>query len=482
MLKYKVILRYSGLLLFLEGIAMLLAMVAASVYKEPVSGPIFIASAITIGVGILILTFIPSPKKKPEKKDIILLVPLTWILLSLFGAMPYLLSGVVNSFTDAWFESVSGFTTTGSTIFNHIDGLPHGILFWRSLTQWIGGIAILFLAFIAFPILRIGGMQIFILDSPGITSERLRPQIQSSVLWLLGIYSGLTLLETILLSLEGMPFFDAICHSFSTLSTGGFSTHQQGISYFHSPLIEYTLIVFMILSGINYALLYLVSQGKIRKAIKNEELRCYAWVIVVFTGLITWGLLMTTPQGYEEAFRNGLFHVVAILTTTGFYTTDYLSWYPTLWYLLFFLFFVGASVGSTSGSIKLIRIELLLKNTLLEVKRLLNPNAIIPVRFNKRLVPDRIKNNIVAFTLTYILIFIIGIILFSLIDPNLPSALGAVAGALGNIGPGLGHFGPGNSYATVAPAGKLLLSFLMLLGRLEIFTLLVLFTRSFWKH
>ncbi|MDP4186379.1 MAG: potassium transporter TrkG, partial [Bacteroidota bacterium] len=451
-------------------------------YSEAVSGQIFIASAITIGVGMLLLTFVKQSSRKPEKKDLFLMTTLTWLLLSFFGALPYVFSYTIPSPVDAWFESVSGFTTTGSSILNNIDALPHGILFWRSLTQWIGGIAILYTAFMVFPSLSIGGMQIFILESPGIKSAKLSPRIRKTALYLLTIYSSLTVLEAIILTLQGMSIFDALCHSFATLSTGGFSTHQAGIAYFNSPMIEYTLIFFMFIAGINYALHFLALNGKIKKAIRNEELKYYIGVILLFTVLITIGLLKTTPKGYEQSFRESLFHVVAILTTTGFYTTNYAAWYPTLWYMLLLLFFIGASVGSTSGSMKLVRIELLLKDCLLEIKRIFNPNAVIPVRFNDRMVPERLMNHVVSFFLSYVLIFITSCIIFSLIEPNMQTAFGTVAASLGNIGPGFGNYGPGHSYAAIHPAGKLLLSFLMLLGRLEIYTILILFTRAFWKR
>jgi len=291
-----------------------------------------------------------------------------------------------------------------------------------------------------------------------------------------------TLVETILLWIGGMTLFDAVCHSFTTMATGGFSTKQASIAYWSSPFIQYVIIVFMFLAGTNFTLSYFAIKGKFATIFRDEEFKYYSFFILGFTALIFIGLLITTQLGIEHAFRDSLFQVLTIITTTGFATANYLTWTPVLTMLIFVLFFFGGSAGSTGGGIKIMRIVVLLKNGYYELKRLVHPHAIIPVKFNKHSVDTKIVTNVLAFFIIYLVIFAISTVIFTLIEPNMETSMGAVATCLGNIGPGLGSVGPADNFFHIKPVGKWFLSFLMLLGRLELFTVLVLFSPSFWKE
>ena len=399
-----------------------------------------------------------------------------------FGSLPYIISGSIPSFTDAFFETISGFTTTGSSILNDIEALPHGILFWRSITQWLGGMGIIVLSLAILPVFGIGGMQLFMAEVPGPTPDKISPRIKQTAKTLWVIYLAFTVAETLLLWAGKMPLFDSICHSFTTMATGGFSTKQASIAHWPSPFIHYVIIVFMFLAGTNFTLSYFAIKGKFSIAFKDEEFKYYSFFTLGFTALIFIGLLISTEFGVEKAFRDSLFQVLTIITTTGYATADYLTWPPVLTMLIFLLFFFGGSAGSTGGGIKIMRIVVLLKNGYYELKRLVHPNAVIPVRFNKHSVDAKIVTNVLAFFMIYFVIFAFSTVIFTLIEPDMESSMGAVATCLGNIGPGLGSVGPAENFYHIKPIGKWFLSFLMLLGRLELFTVLVLFSPSFWKE
>lgn len=481
MLNFKIIFRILGFLLVVEGASMLVAMGVSAIYNDAGLMALLYSSLISIGLGALTLLATKGAEKKIGKHEGFVIVSLVWVIFSFFGSFPYILSHSIPLLTDAFFETMSGFTTTGSSILNDIESLPNGILFWRSMTQWLGGMGIIVLSLAILPVFGIGGMQLFAAEVPGPTPDKISPRIQQTAKSLWMIYLGFTVAETLLLWAGGMTFFDAINHSFTTMATGGYSTKQASIAYWSSPFIQYVIIFFMFLAGTNFTLSYLVIHGKFSKAFKNEEFKYYVLFIIGFTGIIFSGLLISTQMDFELAFRDSLFQVVSIITTTGFATADYLTWTPFLTIIIFTLFFFGGSAGSTGGGIKIMRVVLLMKNSYYELRRLLHPNAIIPVRFNKRAVSEQIITNVLAFFMIYIIIFFLSTILFTLIEPDLESAMGAVATSLGNIGPGLGNVGPAENFQHVHPVGKWFLSFLMLLGRLELFTVLVLFSPAFWK-
>jgi trk system potassium uptake protein TrkH len=478
----KIIVRVLGFLIFVEGVAMLLALAVSLIYRESDTTAFLISSGICLSVGGIIAWLTNGVNKDIGKREGFIIVALVWVVFSFFGTLPYILSNSIPNFTNAFFETISGFTTTGSSILNDIEALPHGILFWRSIAQWLGGMGIIVLSLAILPVFGIGGMQLFVAEVPGPAPDKISPRIRQTAKTLWVIYLVFTVTETILLWVGGMSFFDALCHSFTTMATGGFSTKQASIAYWSSPFIQYVIIVFMFLAGTNFTLSYLALKGNFKSVFKDEEFRYYGIFVLGFTVVIFIGLLITSQIGIEQAFRDALFQVVSIITTTGFATADYLLWTPFLTMLIFALFFFGGSAGSTGGGIKIMRIVLLIKNSYYELRRMVHPHAVIPVKFNKHSVDAKIITNVLAFFMLYFVIFAVSTVIFTLIEPDMESAMGAVATSLGNIGPGLGNVGPAENFHHISPLGKWFLSFLMLLGRLELFTILILFSPSFWKQ
>lgn len=479
---FKVIGNILGLLLLLNSAFMLLCLPFSFYYKENSWWAIAVAALITAASGFTLRFFTRKNLSKDlKKRDGYIVVTAGWLVMSLFGALPYILSGSIPNFTNAFFETISGYTTTGASILTDIESLPKGILFWRSFTQWIGGMGIIVLAVAILPFLGIGGMQLFVAEAPGITPDKLQPRIQETAkrLWL--IYVGLTLLEAVLLFAGGMSVYDAINHALTTMATGGFSTKNNSAAHFDSPFIQYVLIVFMFLAGTSFTLTYFGIKRQFRKIIKNEEFIVYGLFTVAITIVVTIALLFVTDHGIEKAFRDSLFQVVSIITTTGFVSADYTVWAPFLSTLFFILLFVGGSAGSTAGGVKVIRHIVLFKNSFLELKRQLHPSAVIPVRISNKAIERNIVFNVLAFIMIYILIFLIGAVLLSAMNVDFDTAFGAVATSLGNVGPGIGEVGPVNNFSEIPLPGKWLLSILMLLGRLELFTVLMLLSPHFWK-
>lgn len=481
-MNFKIIFRVLGFLIFVEGVAMLLALFVSLIYHGYDKTAFIICSGINLSLGGAIIYFTRNVQPDIGRHEGYIIVSLVWVVFSLFGSLPYIISGAIPNFTNAFFETISGFTTTGSSILTDIESLPQGILFWRSISQWLGGMGIIVLSLAILPVFGIGGMQLFMAEVPGPTPDRISPRIRQTAKTLWGIYLLFTVIEVVLLWTAGMSLFDSVCHSFTTMATGGFSTKQASIAHWSSPAIHYIIIVFMILAGTNFTLSYLAIRGKFNRVIKDEEFKYYLLFILIFTVVIFGGLLISTQYEVEQAFRDALFQVVSIITTTGFATADYLTWKPVLYLLIFSLFFFGGSAGSTGGSIKIMRIVLLLKNSYYELKRMVHPHAVIPVKFNNTSVDTKIITNVLAFFMFYFAIFAASTVIFSIIEPDMESAMGAVATSLGNIGPGLGNVGPSETFLHIKPLGKWFLSFLMLLGRLELFTVLVLFSPSFWRE
>ncbi len=478
----KLIFRVLGILLFVEGVAMLLALAVSLFYNEYDSKGFIIAAGINVLLGSLIVLTTRKTNLDIGKREGLVIVTLVWIVSSLFGSLPFVISGTIPNFTNAFFETMSGFTTTGSSILADVGALPHGTLFWRSLTQWLGGMGMIVLSIAILPVFDIGGMQLFIVDIPGSKPDRISSRIRQTAKTLWYIYVGFTATEALLLWIGGMTVFDAVCHSFTTMATGGFSTKPENIAYWQSPFVQYVIIIFMFFAGANFTLLYRAVKGNVSRMFTNEEFKYYSLFIIGFALVVFTGLLATTTSGLEQTFREALFQVVSIISTTGYVTADYLLWTPLLTLLIFGLFFIGASSGSTGGGIKIMRIVLLIKNSFYELRRMIHPQAIIPVKFNKQSVDEKIIANVLVFIIFYITIFGIGTVIFVLIEPDLRSSMGAVATCLGNIGPGLGSVGPSETFLHVSSSGKWFLSLLMLLGRLEFFTVLALFSPSFWKE
>ena len=444
--------------------------------------PLLTAGLITLGAGgVPWLLTRSQTDKELRSRDGYLVVTLGWLLMSFSGSLPYVLSGAIPTYPDAFFESMSGFTTTGATILADIEAVPKGILFWRSLTQWIGGMGIIVLAVAILPILGIGGMQLFQSEAPGISPDKLKPRIRDTAKRLWVIYISLTLTETVLLMVGGMSFYDAINHGLTTMATGGFSPKNASIAYYESPYLQYVITVFMFLAGTSFSLTYFMLKGKLSKVWANEEFRYYVALVLLVTLITTLGIYGATDEAWEPAFRHAIFQVISILSTTGYITADYTAWAPLLTTLFVVLMFIGASAGSTAGGVKIVRHVILLKNSLLELKRQIHPSAIIPVRYNGKAVTQDITFNVLAFIIIYILIFALGTLSMASTGVDFMTAVGATATSLGNIGPGIGAVGPVDNFAHLPGAGKWILSFLMLLGRLELFTVIILFTPYFWN-
>ena len=482
MLNFKTIIRILGVILVTEGIFMLLSAPVSLIYGEKELISFLLSAAICISVGLAAYLPVRNTAPKLSRRDGYVIVTGAWILFSLFGTLPFLLTGSIPGFTNAFFETISGFTTTGASILNNIEELSHGILFWRSLIQWLGGMGIILLTLLILPYLGIGGMQLFSAEVPSPTPDKLHPHIKDTAkrLWL--IYLLFTMTEALLLWAGDMNLFDSICHSLTTMATGGYSTKQASIAYWDSPYIHYVVTIFMFLAGTNFTLAYFGMHGQFRKIWKNEEFRWYLGFIAGFTLVITTGLFLTGGGGLEPAFRNALFQVVSILTTTGYVTSDYLRWAPWLMVLIFILMFFGGSAGSTGGGPKIMRIVVMLKNSTQELKRMIHPNAMIPVRLNKTAVEESVVKSVLAFMAFYAIIAVIAIGVMSALGNDLDTSLGAVAATLGNIGPGIGKVGPALNFSEIHVAGKWFLSFLMLVGRLELFTVLVIFSPAFWRR
>tara|TARA_Y100000991_G_scaffold6546_1_gene5094 strand:- start:239 stop:1420 length:1182 start_codon:yes stop_codon:yes gene_type:complete len=391
---------------------------------------------------------------------------------------------------------MSGYTATGSTILDDVEALPKSIIFWRSMTHWLGGMGIIVLAIAILPLLGIGGMQLFSAEVPGsgISGDKIHPRISATAkrLWL--IYFGLTILETIALSIAGMSFFDALNHSMSNIATGGFSTKNESLAYWNSiPSVQYIVIFFMILAGTNYLLIYSAIIGNFKKLFTNTEFLWYVSFILIFVIVTSFciynfvDLQQTTfehPEIFgklESSFRHAFFQIVAIITTTGFVTADFAGWTPFLTMLFFGLMFLGASSGSTSGGIKISRHSILIKNGFLEFKKALHPNAVLPLRYNHNVVKKEVVINILGFFMLYLILFIIGAGVLSIQGLDFISAIGGSAASIGNVGPALGSVGPAFTYTDLTPFAKIWCSFLMLVGRLELFTFLIIFSPYFWQ-
>lgn len=484
-----------GLLLMVNGGFMLLSSIVSWYYKDGVLKEMLLAGSVALGIGGAIMLLTKNHRKEIQKREGYIIVTFGWIFMALIGTLPYIFTGSIPSFTNAFFETMSGYTTTGASILTDIESIPNGVLFWRSITHWIGGMGIIVLAIAILPLLGIGGMQLFAAEAPGPGGDKLHPRITDTAkrLWL--IYVGYTLAETVLLKLAGMSFFDAINHSLATLSTGGFSTKNASVAYWNdNPMVQYIIIVFMFLAGSNFVLSYFAFKRKFQKIFQDEEFKMYSALIIGLTVVASLLIYFEADVAissighpmvwgpFESAFRHALFQVLTIITTTGFVSADYTLWTPFLTIFFFGMMFLGGCAGSTAGGIKVMRHLIMIRNGVLEFKRTLHPHAILPVRYNSKAVPQPIVFNILGFFILYMLSFIMGTLVFSWLGLDFNTALGGAASTLGNVGPALGDLGPVNNYATLPAAAKWWSSFLMLIGRLELFTVLILLTPFFWRN
>ncbi len=482
-LNFKLIGFVLGLLVLAIGFFMLLCIPTTLSLHDSAWQALLISGSICIGIGGFVSIIFNRAKRELKKRDGYAIVTMSWVVMAIFGALPFLISGVVTNPIHSLFETFSGFTTTGATILDDIDNVPEGILMWRSMTHWIGGMGIIVLAVAILPFLGIGGMQLFSAESPGPSTDKLHPRITETAKRLWVIYVALTGLETILLIIAGMHWFDAINHAMSTMSTGGFSTKSASVAHFENPWIHYIIITFMILAGMNFSMTYFALKGKLSKIYRNDEFKVYISVIAIVALVSTFIVFMQTDEpSLEKAFRESLFQVVAVITTTGFVTADFTAWVPFLTLVFFALMFLGGSAGSTSGGVKIVRHLIIHRNSINELKRLIHPNAVLPVKFNGKLVNQKTTYNVLAFFLIYLLVFVVTSLILGMMDMDIITAMGAGASCIGNVGPGLGGVGPVENYTIIPDPGKLVLMVTMLLGRLEIFTVVILFSPVFWKR
>lgn len=482
MINWRMISKIMGFLLFIEAGFLSLCIGISAFYKEADLSSFIISTFITIFVGIPLSYAGKRAERKLSRKDGYIVVTFAWIIFSLFGMLPYYISGYIPNITNAFFETMSGFTTTGASILDNIEALPHGLLFWRSMTQWIGGMGIVIFTIAVLPIFGVGGIQLFAAEATGPKFDKITPRIDETAKWIWTIYFGLTIAATILLMAGDMPLFDSICHAMSTTATGGFSTKQASIAAFNSPYIEYIIMIFMFLSGVNFSLLYLLFlKGSFKRLFSDTELRWYAKTILLFTTIVTIGLLLTSPMELEEAFRKASFLVISLQTTCGFITADYMLWAPPLWMLTTVITYCGACAGSTSGGIKCIRAVIMSRIAKNEFKHILHPNAVLPVKVSGFSISSTTKSTVLSFFTVFVLLVFIGWFTMMCIGLNFDDAYSVVISSLANVGPGIGMCGPAFSWNALPDPAKWLSIIYMLIGRLELFTVLLLLSPTFWK-
>ncbi|HZJ82518.1 MAG TPA: TrkH family potassium uptake protein [Clostridia bacterium] len=482
-MNYGIIIKVLGKLLVFESLAMIPPLFISIYYGQ---GDMFsfIISITIIGLIGFLMSRVKGSNQKIKAKEGLTIVALGWTLASLFGSLPFIISGSIPSFVDALFETVSGFSTTGSTIIDDIEILPKGILFWRSFTHWMGGMGILVFTVAFLPTMGIGGFQIFKAESPGPTADKIVPRIKDTAKVLYTTYLSITIIQVILLALGGMGIFESLIHTFGTVGTGGFSTRNASIGAYNSSYIHIVITVFMILSGVNFSLYYTLFKGRWKDVVRNGELRLYLAIILI-SGLAIGINILSSTNNYDSigtAFKDSFFQVGSIITTTGYATTDFNIWPTFSKAILLTLMFIGGCAGSTSGAIKNIRILILGKLIKRQVAKTFHPNAYIPVKVNGKVLSGDTIAGITSFFILYIIIFVIGTLLISLEGIDLESSISAVASSIGNVGPGFGFVGPRNNFSGFSNYSKILLSFLMLLGRLELFTIIALISPKAWKN
>ncbi|EGK00319.1 MULTISPECIES: TrkH family potassium uptake protein [Dysgonomonas] len=480
---YRFVLKTIGFLLIIESLFMMAATVVSYYSHEIAGDAILISSTITFFAGVFLRLSGTEDYVKPiGKRESFLMVAMSWIVLSAFGMLPFYFSGAIPSISNAYFETISGFTATGATILTDIESMPKGLLFWRSITQWMGGLGIV--VFVA-TILPMGGNASVLYDAEvtGIGYDRFRPRISQIAKRLWMVYIFLTGILVLLLWLGPMNIFDSVCHAFTTISTAGFSTKQDSIAYWNSAYIEYVITIFMFIGGINFPLIYFFMKGDPKKLLRNEEFKWYVLIILIFVSIIAVGLYSSGKiEGVERTFRTSLFQVVSILTTTCFSTENFMNWGAFYQFVVVIFMLFGACAGSTAGGIKIVRIIILFKNSINEFKRQVHPNAILPIRLNDRVISIDIVTKVLAFIFLYLGILIISCLLLSLSGMEFENSLGAAISCIGNVGGGLAEIGHNGHFSDVPTASKWYLCFLMLTGRLELFTVLSLFMPAFWRR
>ncbi|MCI0697077.1 TrkH family potassium uptake protein [candidate division KSB1 bacterium] len=481
-MNYKIIARLLGILMIVLALVMATAIAWTIYFREPKTTLAFIlSSVVTLFFGFGLYYLGRKELGAIGRREALLVVTVSWFLTGLFGAIPYILDGAFTNFAEAFFETVSGFATAGSTVLTDIESLSHGLHYWRTLTHWLGGMGIVVLFIAIFPQLGVGAKHLFKSETPGPITEGLKPQIKETASTLWKIYLGLTAAECALLYMAGLSFFDALCHSFATLATGGFSTKNASIAHFNSVAVELIIIVFMFLAGINFSLYYAFIKGNFAALFKSAELRVYATIVVLATCAITLNILVIHSD-FLTALRYASFQVISIVSTTGF-GTDNFDLYPAFSrVLLVMLMIIGGSAGSTSGGMKISRIIVIAKAAFVECYKIFRPQAVKAVKIGKSVMSDEITKSIFGFFTLYLLVIVFGSLFMSLLGLDIITASTAVITTLGGVGPGLAQVGPIENFAFIPTVGKIFLSLCMILGRLELYTVLVLLVPDFWKR
>ena len=444
--------------------------------------PLTLSMAVTLMCGVLLLFFYrKSVVTVMSHREGIVVVALGWFAAGIFGALPFYFGNVFDLLVDSVFESVSGFTTTGASVLTNIEAVPRGLLLWRSLTHWLGGMGIIVFSLAILPFLGVGGMQLYKAEVPGPVPDKLKPRIKDTAMLLWQVYLLFTVLETVLLMLGGMDFFDAVCHTFGTMATGGFSTKNSSIGQYNSAYIDWVIILFMFIAGANFSLHYRLLRGKPLYLLRDPEFRFYAFITVVCILLIALFIYGVNYDSPLEAIRQSAFQVISICTTTGYATADYELWPALPQAILFILMFIGGCAGSTGGGMKCMRILLLIKHSYHELIRLVHPRAVKHVKLGGQIVKPEVLSGIWGFFVLYLGLFVLASLVMSALGVDVLTAFASVAACIGNIGPGLGTVGPAENYAHIPVLGKWVLLFCMILGRLEIYTVIILLVPEFWR-
>ncbi len=481
MMNWYAVINIVGIVTFIVSLFFVLPISASLYYKEGDLPSLLLSFFIMAATGLLMF----FGTKKYRHTDIrhregFLTVTLCWVTVSLFGSFPYLFEGTFSTFTDAYFESMAGFTTTGASVLNDIEGTPKGILLWRSITQWLGGMGMVVFSLAVMPLIGGGGIQLFKAEVPEITVDKLRPRLFDTAKALWYIYATLTGITIVLLFIAGMSFYDALCHAFTTLATGGFSTKNTSIAYFNNGYIDLIITVFMFLAGINYTLYFYAFRGDITRFYKSNEFKFYFWVTLFAISLIAFDLLRNDFGSVIKALRYASFQAVSIMTTTGYATADYEKWSPFAQIILVTLMFFGGMIGSTGGGMKQVRILIMFKQGFRELYQLIHPRAVTAIKLDEKQIPKEVLGSIWGFLFLFIITWVGASIILTFQGIDIITATTTVISALCNVGPALGQAGPAENYALLPDLAKWVLTFCMLVGRLEVYTVLVLIMPQFW--
>ncbi len=479
-LSYRFIAHLIGQLLAFESMLLLVCCCVSLAYGESDLMSFIGSFSVCLAASVMLLVYGRKKESAPSRYEAYIVVALSWVFFTVFGMFPYLWGGFIPTVTDAFFETMSGFTTTGATILDHIERMPHGILFWRSLTQWIGGLGIVCFTIVLLPGLGVSSQMLFLSEATGVTHSKICPKTRVMARYIFMVYILLTLIESVLLKAGGMSLFDAVCHSMTTTATGGFSTKQESIAYWHSPYIEYVVSLFMLLSAVNFSLYIAAFKSTWRQIRQNVELKWFACSVGLLTLIIAVALIQNNGYGVEEAFRKSLFQVATCHTSCGFATDDYNLWPPFTWMLLIFAMLSGGCTGSTSGGVKNLRLVIIASCIRNQFRQILHPRAVLPVRAGGTF-DNKLVTMVLVFFAAYLSVAFVGWTLLMAFGVGFTEAMSTVISAMGNVGPGLGSFGPTFSWAALPDAAKWILSSLMLIGRLEIFGFLLIFYRSTWR-